>query len=144
MNTNFLLKALPHALANEQNCLLTDIDMPETITEGQDLLIPIAGMIHQIPYQIALELVVDYFAKDFNSIVDGYYPVAHLHHEDILSHHGHYISSRLSEENIENLAYNYWDDSFAESYGYTLDYLLECHHPDLLHAVRWHSFCAQV
>lgn len=134
MNTNFLLKALPHALANEQGCVLTDITMPTEITAGQDLRILIAGMTHEIPYQIALEMVVDYFAKDVTSQLDGFYPVAHLHRDDILSHHGHYISSQLSEGDIENLAYNFWDDSFADSYSYTQDYLLECHHPDLLHA----------
>lgn len=134
MNTNFLLKALPHALANEQGCSLTDIDMPTDMTAGENLRITIAGVTHEIPYQIALEMVVNYFAKDFNSAVDGYYPIVHLHRDDILSHHGHYISSRLSAEEIENLAYNFWDDSFADSYRYTLDYLLECHHSDLLHA----------
>ncbi|MEM9955259.1 MAG: hypothetical protein AAF846_26870 [Chloroflexota bacterium] len=134
MNTNFLLRALPYALTNEQNCSLTDIEMPDTITAGQDLSISIVGMTHQIPYQIALELVVDYFAKDFTSVVDGYHPIAHLHREDIESRYGQYVSSRLSEEDIESLAYNYWDDSFADSYGYTLDYLLECHHPDVLYA----------
>ncbi|MGB7341155.1 MAG: hypothetical protein WBC91_19820 [Phototrophicaceae bacterium] len=134
MNTKFLLKVLPHALAHKQTCLLADIDMPEAVAAGEDLLIPIAGMRHQIPYQIALELALDYLSKNVTHELDGYYPVAHLHREDILLHHGQYIGSQLTEEDIEHLAHNFWDDSFAESYTYTQDYLMEQYHPDLLNA----------
>ena len=125
--------ALTRVLAQEHAVDLAAIQL--TIdTENQQVSAQIGDQTHEYPYLIALEKAFAGIYREAHPRVHGYYPVAHLHREDLMSQHGHYVASQLSEDDIESLAEDMWNDPFADMYWESLGWIMEDRHPDLIEA----------
>ena len=126
-----LRSALTRALMQEQGVMETDIAL--TIkAEDETVTAQIKDQQAHFSYQEALEKAFLWAVRETRPEADGYYPVAHLHREDILSQCGRTVASQLSEEEIELMAQDMWNDAFSETYWLSLDWLMEDRHSDLM------------
>lgn len=125
--------ALTRVLAQEH---AVDVATIQLIIDAknQQVSAQIGDQTHDYPYLVALEKAFALTYREAHPRVHGYYPVAHLHREDLMSHHGHYVASQLSEDDIESLAEDMWNDAFADMYWESLDWIVEERYPELIAA----------
>ena len=117
--------AQEHAV-DEAAITLTLDDEKEMITAQ------IKDQSHAYPYLEALEKAFGWAYEVACDTVNGYYPVAHLHREDIVSQHGRYVASQLTEDDIELMAQDLWSDPFADAYWAAVEYIVVDRHPEVV------------
>jgi hypothetical protein len=117
--------AWEHGLPDAAISLAVDADQ-ETVTAQ------INAQPQDYSYREALEKAFGWVFREARDTVYGYYPVAHLHREDIESEHGRYFASQLAEDDIERIAQDLWTDAFADAYWAAVNDIVADRHPDLV------------
>ena len=126
-----LRTALTRALVWEHG--LSEAAISLTINaDTQIITAQIKDQSHEFTYQEALEKAFRWAYHAAGDSVNHYYPVTHLHRDDIESQHGRYIASQLSEDDIELIAQDMWTDALAEDYWNAVEYIVADRHPDLV------------